>query len=118
LNLEVGRLRGWLKDPLHATEEFDITLDEAQEYWESNFVITAKDVKNLLPEKPINNNSSSSIITNLEVNEELEISKKEFNDEVTDIITLTLKEDVEEHLEDNKIYGADGNTYIQASLFK
>ncbi len=113
LNLEVGRLRGWLKDPLHATEEFDITLDEAREYWDSNFVITAKDVKNLLPEKPINNNSSSSIITNFEVNEELENSKKEFDDEVTDIITLDLKE----HLEDKKIHGVDGNTYIQASLF-
>ena len=100
LNLEVGRLRGWLKDPLHATEEFDITLDEAQEYWNSNFVITAKDVKNLLPEKVDSNSSSNTI--------------KEVKDET---LTLDVKEDVEIHLDDERILGADGNTYVQSSLF-
>ena len=33
LNLEVGRLRGWIKTPQEAAEEFDITLEEANNYW-------------------------------------------------------------------------------------
>lgn len=48
-NLEVGRLRGWIKSPSEAAEEFDITLDEANEYWESNFKVLPSTVQNLLP---------------------------------------------------------------------
>ena len=50
LNLEVGRLRGWLKDPKHAAEEMDITVEEATEYWNSSFTLLPSAVSNLLPD--------------------------------------------------------------------
>lgn len=50
LNLEVSRLRGWIKSPQEATEEFDISLEEATSYWKSNFVLLPSHVSNLLPD--------------------------------------------------------------------
>ena len=50
LNLEVGRIRGWLKDPKHAAQEMDITIEEAQEYWESSFTLLPSHLGNLLPQ--------------------------------------------------------------------
>jgi len=50
LNLEVGRLRGWIKSPQEAAEEFDISVEEANAYWESNFVLLPSHVSNLLPQ--------------------------------------------------------------------
>jgi len=50
LNLEVGRLRGWLKDPKHAAKEMEITVEEAMEYWDSNFTLLPNAVGNLLPD--------------------------------------------------------------------
>lgn len=38
-NLEVGRIRGWLKDPAHAAEELDMSIEEAAEYWNSGFAL-------------------------------------------------------------------------------
>lgn len=37
LNIEAARLNGWIKKPKEATEEFDITLEEAEKYFKSNF---------------------------------------------------------------------------------
>ena len=49
LNLEIGRLRGWLRDPKHASEEFDITEAEANEFWNSNFSLLPSQLGSLLP---------------------------------------------------------------------
>ena len=49
LNLEVGRIRGWLKDPKHAAEEMDISFEDASEYWNSNFTLLPQNIHNLLP---------------------------------------------------------------------
>ena len=51
-NLEVGRIRGWLKDPKHAAEEMDITIEEASEYWKSSFTLLPSQLGNLLPQQP------------------------------------------------------------------
>jgi len=61
LNLEVGRLRGWLKDPKHAAEEMDITVEEAIEYWNSNFTLLPSAVSNLLSD--ISKDSKETILT-------------------------------------------------------
>ena len=38
-NLEVARLRNWVKSPQEAAEEFDIKVEEAQKYWKSNYTL-------------------------------------------------------------------------------
>ena len=50
LNLEVGRLRGWLKTPQEAAEEFDITLEEANKYWKSTYELLPSTLAHLLPQ--------------------------------------------------------------------
>jgi hypothetical protein len=50
LNLEVGRLRGWIKTPQEAAEEFDITLDEANKYWKSTYELLPSTLAHLLPQ--------------------------------------------------------------------
>lgn len=50
LNLEVGRLRGWIKTPQEAAEEFDITLEEANEYWKSTYELLPSTLSHLLPQ--------------------------------------------------------------------
>lgn len=52
LNLEVGRLRGWIKSPSEAAEEFDISVEEANEYWKSSFQLLPSNMGNLLPSAP------------------------------------------------------------------
>lgn len=52
LNLEVARIRGWIKSPKEAAEEFDITEEEAISYWNSSFQLLPAHVQNLLPQKP------------------------------------------------------------------
>ncbi len=49
LNLEVGRIRGWLKNPAHAAQEMDISIEEASEYWESSFTLLPSSLDSLLP---------------------------------------------------------------------
>lgn len=49
LNLEVGRLRGWIKTPQEAAEEIDITIEEATEFWDSSFKLLPTHFSNLLP---------------------------------------------------------------------
>lgn len=48
-NLEVGRIRGWLKDPVHAAEELDISVEEAAEYWNSGFTLLPSNITTMLP---------------------------------------------------------------------
>ena len=43
LNIEFGRLNGWLKDPIQASEELNIGVKEAQEFFNTNKQLTAKD---------------------------------------------------------------------------
>lgn len=50
LNLEVGRLRGWIKTPKEASEEFDISIEEATKHWDSNFTLLPANLSNLLPD--------------------------------------------------------------------
>lgn len=50
LNLEVGRLRGWIKTPQEAAEEFDITLEEANNYWKSTYELLPSTLAHLLPQ--------------------------------------------------------------------
>lgn len=53
LNLEVGRLRGWIKSPAEAAEEFDISEEEATEYWNSSYqLFPSHFAGNLLPAAP------------------------------------------------------------------
>lgn len=49
LNLEVSRLRGWVKSPQEAADEFDISIEEASEYWKSSFTLLPTSLDNLLP---------------------------------------------------------------------
>lgn len=48
-NLEAGRLKGWLKSPQEASEELEISLEEANSYWNSNFTLLPKDIFSVLP---------------------------------------------------------------------
>ena len=50
LNLEVGRIRGWLKTPQEAAEEFDISLEEANKYWKSTYELLPSTLSHLLPQ--------------------------------------------------------------------
>ena len=49
LNIEAARLNKWIKSPKDASEEFDITEEEAKEVFGCNFTIGAGDVRFLLP---------------------------------------------------------------------
>ncbi|WP_152184423.1 DUF4942 domain-containing protein [Sulfurimonas indica] len=71
LNLEVGRIRGWLKDPKHASEEMDISIEDATEYWKSSFTLLPENIQNLLPNMNINisaedENEKNPVIDNSE----------------------------------------------------
>ncbi len=48
-NLEVSRIRGWIKTPKEAAEEFDISVEEATTYWKSSFELLPSHLPNLLP---------------------------------------------------------------------
>jgi hypothetical protein len=48
-NLEVGRIRGWLKDPVHAAEELDMDIEEATKYWDCGFKLLPENMATLLP---------------------------------------------------------------------
>ena len=49
-NLEAGRLKGWLKSPQEAADELDISIEEANSYWKSNFTLLPKDLFTMLPQ--------------------------------------------------------------------
>lgn len=44
-NVEVSRILGWVKTPKEASEEFDVTFEEACEYFSSNIQIEKSDIK-------------------------------------------------------------------------
>jgi len=48
-NLEVSRVRGWIKSPKEAAEEFDISIEEATSYWKSSFELLSSHLPTLLP---------------------------------------------------------------------
>ena len=50
-NLEVGRIRGWIKTPQEAANEFDISIEEANAYWNTSFKVLPSALSNLLPYK-------------------------------------------------------------------
>lgn len=52
-NLEVGRLKGWIKSPQEASEEMDISIEEATKYWKSSFMLLPSHLSNLLPNNPV-----------------------------------------------------------------
>jgi len=48
LNIEAGRLNGWIKSPVEAAEEMEIDLIEVEELYKTNIQIPLKDVKLLI----------------------------------------------------------------------
>jgi len=50
LNIEAARLNKWIKSASQACSEFDITEEEAHEFFGSNFALTARSMTNLLPQ--------------------------------------------------------------------
>lgn len=48
LNLEVGRIREWIKSPENATEEFDIDLETAVKNWKQTFTLISHNTQKLL----------------------------------------------------------------------
>lgn len=121
-NLEVGRLRGWLKDPMHAAEEMDISIEEAAEYWESNFVLMPSNVSHLLPESIMNKKETTTddVNTSIKLPEENEEDSLDENSlDLTDSIVIeAIETETELGLyEDEKIVAASGDVYVQSSLF-
>ena len=51
-NIEAGRLKGWLKNPVHASEETGVDISTAQEFFRSNLRVTQSDIK-LLENNPL-----------------------------------------------------------------
>ncbi|CAA6807655.1 MAG: Unknown protein [uncultured Sulfurovum sp.] len=49
LNIEAARLNKWIKTPQEASDEFDISTEEANEYFGSSYTLTPSSVSNLLP---------------------------------------------------------------------
>lgn len=76
LNLEVGRIRGWLKDPKHAAEEMDITIEEAQEYWESSFTLLPSHLGDLLPQTTQQEQQPEEVETEEVIEDEVVISNQ------------------------------------------
>ena len=44
LNIEAARLNGWIKSPKEASEEFDVTFEEAAQMFKNNLQLTASNV--------------------------------------------------------------------------
>lgn len=52
LNIEAGKLNGWLKDPENIVDEIeDVTLEESKEFFKSSFKIESKNINNLIEYK-------------------------------------------------------------------
>jgi hypothetical protein len=60
-NLEVGRLRKWFANPQEASEEFDISIEEAQNYWNSSFQMLPSKMTKLLPQHMEKNKEAEQI---------------------------------------------------------
>jgi hypothetical protein len=95
LNLEVGRIRGWIKNPQDAAYEFDITLEEANEYWNSTFQALPQNLPHLLPSSKKSNDSIEEKEENNSstINEEVLDDEKETDDSlVIDAIEIVSAE--------------------------
>jgi hypothetical protein len=64
--LEVGRIRGWIKNPQDAANEFDISIEEAYAYWNTSFKVLPSTLSNLLPnnEKKVDETANKNIAEN------------------------------------------------------
>lgn len=119
LNLEVGRLRGWIKTPQEAAEEFDITLEEANNYWKSTYELLPSTLSHLLPNKQVIKEETPII----EETDTLDSIHLENEYEEKFIIDLKVDDEkdneVSQEKEESKEYilALDGNKYIQGSLF-
>ena len=119
LNLEVGRLRGWIKTPQEAAEEFDITLEEANNYWKSTYELLPSTLAHLLPNKQVIKEETPII----EETDTLDSIHLENEYEEKFIIDLKVDDEkdneVSQEKEESKEYilALDGNKYIQGSLF-
>lgn len=91
LNLEVGRLRGWIKSPAEAAEEFDISVEEASEYWNSSFQLLPSNVGNLLP---------ATLHQEIQ-KDEVEIDTQTFVDEVSQAVVMNESEETTMYIEES-----------------
>ncbi|MCG3685917.1 DUF4942 domain-containing protein [Aliarcobacter butzleri] len=104
LNLEVGRLRGWIKTPQEAAEEFDITLEEANEYWKSTYELLPSTLSHLLPQ--IKKEPSYTIETIK--NDEIVVDVRDEMCRIESEMYLKLIEDLLEIYDDGTLYGKNG----------
>ena len=51
LNIEVGKLNGWIKDPQHCAEEMEIDEKEVLKFYDNNVKIEFKNINNLIEYK-------------------------------------------------------------------
>lgn len=145
MNLEVGRLRGWIKTPKEAAEEFDISLEEAQKYWKCTYEVLPSSFAHLLSVKkaePIYDirtlesgeielfkdevkirKSENGMIFNLMKDEHVpEEIEKDFINRVFEHFKQKNKDSIVtisaiEEEESTYVYANDGRTYVQGSLF-
>lgn len=97
LNLEVGRLRGWIKSPAEAAEEFDISVEEANEYWNSSYQMLPSHVGNLLPSAPMTVDVPDEIIEEMvenQVSDDEVIMESIEVDEVEQSADLNLEDEI------------------------
>ncbi len=52
LNVEMGRLKGWVHSPKEAASEMDIPLDVVTQHYKTNFELLPSQMRNLLQAKP------------------------------------------------------------------
>ena len=113
LNLEVGRLRGWIKTPQEAAEEFDITLEEANEYWKSTYELLPSTLAHLLPNKQVIKEETDTL-------DSIHLENEYEENFIIDLKVDDEKDnEVSQEKEESKDYilALDGNKYIQGSLF-
>ena len=67
LNLEVSRLKGWVKSPQEATQEFDIDLKTAQENWKGTYTLLPQQLTNLLPQHQEEAKKEDTLKKNIDV---------------------------------------------------
>lgn len=114
LNLEVGRIRGWIKNPQEAANEFDISLEEANEYWNSTFQALPSTISKLLPSldkeksEPVESNETNTIKENLII-ENIDID--------ADIVTLEATSDNDLVIEQEIYTQEDIKNFSNGSLF-
>lgn len=119
LNLEVGRLRGWIKTPQEAAEEFDITLEEANNYWKSTYELLPATLSHLLPNKQVIK-EETPIIEETDTLDSIHLENEYEENFIIDLKIDDKKDnEVSQEKEESKDYilALDGNKYIQGSLF-